>query len=136
MWLDKNGMQLEHFDIVYEDNSGIHGGVQSHYALVIKDLFSGELKLCSKFGITQISRPLTEKVAHFPSERYHLSDDVKYAYIGYLKNAMAHINNQMVDFVKQANRIGKGVRKRGRGKEVLLAETEEGLLQAARYQDH
>ena len=107
MVTDKNGEPLEHFDIVYIDNSGCHGFWRSYLALVFLDRH-GKLMMCDFSGISQIPTD-AKKVAHFPSTKYHLPKDVEYEYIRYLKTLRSSIDEEILNFVKTTNKAKAGV---------------------------
>ena len=101
--------KLEHFDIVRVVDSGRQGKYKSYSALIFMDIH-GRLMMCAYYGIAQIPDN-AKKVAHFPAPGYFLPNDVKYAYIDYLRRSKIDIDNQIRDFVNQTNGVVRGCRK-------------------------
>lgn len=97
---------MEHFDIIYIDNSGSHGCQRSYLALVFLDRH-GKLMMCDFSGVSQIPTH-AKKVAHFPSTRYHLPRDLEYQYIRYLKTLRSSIDEEILNFVTTTNRAKVG----------------------------
>lgn len=102
MVVDKHGVKLEEYDIVrYDPNEGMPL-TKSGIALIVKDFREG-LLLCDCCGVSKIISDYVEKVDHFPSKRYTLPADVKYAYLGYLRKIKLEIDIHSKNFLNKAN---------------------------------
>ena len=102
MVVDKHGVKLEEYDIVrYDPNEGMPL-TKAGIALIVQD-FRGGLLLCNGCGVTQVISDYVEKVDRFPSKRYTLPADVKYAYFGYLRKIKLEIDIHSKNFLNKAN---------------------------------